>query len=1652
MKNNIDKSLIQMNRDFASIFSIYKKLNENKNIKISMIPASEWLLDNFYIIEEHAKQIKRDFNKKIYRNLPLANSGYTRVFTIAREIVAQNDGKVDENIIEKFINKYEEVTPLYMREIWNLGICLRIALIEKIRGISESIIATQNQWEQAEKWILEYSEQPEFKLPEIKNNYSFYEHIAYNLRRMGKNGIITINRIDSYIERYGTSIELISRKEHSIQAGMKISIGNSIQSLKYISNINWNDVFNETSEIEHIFENEKSGIYKKMDLESKNAYRSRVESIAKNLEISELHVAKKCVICADENSEDEKKGHVGFYLFNAGEDELLSRLNIKQSWVYKLKRYYKKNPFQIYFITMFLFAIIVTSLFGVLMYYTAGVSFLGLIISFVIAFDGGNCFANYIFSHIFKPRIIPRLDFKEKVPKEAATMVIVPTLLSNEKRVKEMMVNLEKYHVSIRDENVFFALLGDIKESDKEEIEEDKEIENTGLSLVKKLNEKYGETKFFFLYRKRFFNTSEDKWLGWERKRGAILKFNDFLLTGNAEDYRVVSSGFDELPKIKYVLTVDADTLIPIDEARKLIGAISHPVNIPILNKDETAVVSGHGIIQPHIGIDIVSANQSKFSQIFAGTGGIDPYVCASSDIYQDLFGEAIFTGKGIYDLEIFQKVLKDTLPDNAILSHDLLEGSYLRAGLATDIELIDGYPSKYNSYALRAHRWVRGDWQIMPWLFNRVRNRANEKVKNPINSISKWKILDNLRRSLTASFMLLLILLSFSILPGISLLWVAFAIIAGIRGNKKQFLYQFLFLPFQGWLMFSAIVVTIYRMFFGRKNLLEWVTAADMETKLKNTCGSFYSLMKSNVIFSLIILIFAYFLKGDFISVILGTFLFVLWNIAPFIAYKISEPLKDKQTKLNDEEVKKIKEFARNTWSYFETLMDEENNFLPPDNFQEDPPNGIAYRTSPTNIGLGMMVILSAYDLGFIELSEVKDRIIKILNTVNKLEKWNGHLLNWYNTKTLKPLFPRYISTVDNGNFLAYCITVREGLDELLEDDETKKDILFKLDNLINNVDFSLLYDKKKNVFSIGYNLEEGRITNSYYDLLASEARQISFLAVARHEAPVKHWFSLGRSLTKLNHDKGLVSWTGTMFEYLMPLLVMKNYNKTLLNETYNFVIKSQIIYAKKKNVVWGISESAFYNFDINLNYQYKAVGVPWLGLKRGLIDDTVISPYSTMLALMVNPKAAYKNLIELQKYEMLGKYGFYEAIDFTPGRLKLLNGEKNFAQVKTYMAHHQGMSLVAINNIVNDFIMQKRFHNNVVVKSAEFLLQEKIPEDIIYTKDSKEKVIPPKKVYFESIDTDRFIDIKDNVKPSFNILTNGSYSVRINDRGVNSTQFRNISGFRYRSDYIENFYGQAFYIRRLDTNEIWSPTYIPFLKTPDKYSVAFSGDKAKFMRTDKDIETNYEIVVATEDNVDVKRISITNHSDIPVEFEITGFAELVIGYQNADISHRTFYNLFIETGCDYKVLYAKRIKRAESEESLTIFQTSFIKGEEIGDFQFDTDRNKFIGRGRNIENPISVKEARPLFGTVGAVLEPAFAQRRSFRVEPGMSSAIYFVTGVVAEEDKVFDIANKYRNEDMVSRVFRLAYARSQVELSYLNITGEEAKFFDELIKYLI
>ncbi|MBE5813041.1 MAG: DUF3131 domain-containing protein [Clostridiales bacterium] len=1655
-KNKNDKSIKILNDDFSYISSIYKKINEKYKNRKTTVPASEWLMDNFYIIEEHAKQIKHDFTKQQYRKLPIiqngVDKGYSRVFVIADNIVKMNDGKIDERIIENFIKSYEVEKPLYMKEIWTLGVALRIALINKIKEISENIYETYNEWEKAEKWVNEYENKEEIKLPvnNTKINQTFLEHIAYVLRRKGKEGLIMLNRIDNYIEKYGFKMSILSNQEHNRQAELKISIGNCILSLKTISAIDWDKLFDKISFIEGIFSKEPSGIYAKMDLESKNNYRSRVEYIANRLKISEVHIAKKCVECAS-NGNTEKEKHIGYYLVDKGQRKLNKSLGIKPSYFFKLGQEISMEPFKTYLLLIFLTTILSTIIFyeitrlffNINLYY-----WIGLLFVFVALFDASVCFANYQFNRILRPKVIPKLDFKGGIPDEFRTMVIVPTLLSNEKRVVDMVNSIEKYYVATNDNNVYFALIGDAKESTEKEDIDDEKIADIGMKMISELNEKYGTTKFFFVFRKRFFNESEGKWLGWERKRGAIVRFNDFLVNKLSHDYKIVSEGFNALPKIKYVLTVDADTFIPNGAVQKLVGAMAHPLNSPVLNERKTAVIDGYGLIQPRIGIDIESSNKSKFSKIFAHSGGIDPYVCASSDIYQDLFGEAIFTGKGIYDLETFRQVLHKSIPENTVLSHDLLEGSYLRVGLATDIELIDGYPARYNSYAMRMHRWVRGDWQVLPWLRKKVKNSENKLEDNPINNISKWKIFDNLRRSTITIFLLVGILLSFSILPGSSLWWTVLFIICGIRGNKKEFVYQIAFLAFNGWLMLKAVWTTLFRMLISKRNFLEWITAADMETKLKNTISSYYRLMSSSVVFGAIVILFSYYFKQDILSIITGWTLGLSWVIAPYIAYFISKDIKTNESKLNESQVEILKEYAKLTWSYFDSFMNKENNYLPPDNFQEEPPNEVAKRTSPTNIGLGLMAILSAYDFGFIDYEDMKTRIAKVLKTIDKLEKWNGHLFNWYNTSNLKPLFPRYISTVDSGNFLAYVITVKEGLKEL-NDKNDLTEIINKLSTLEKNMKFDLLYVKEKNVFSIGYNLEENNLTNSYYDLLASEARQISFLAVARHEVPVKHWFSLGRNLTKNGHDKGLISWTGTMFEYLMPLLLMKNFKGTLLDETYQFVLKNQIEYGKKKNVFWGVSESAFYNFDINLNYQYKALGVPWLGLKRGLVNDTVISPYSTMLALMVNQQKSYENLKGLESVGMLGQYGFYEAIDFTPGRIKLKEGNLKYAIVKSYMAHHQGMSLVAMNNVINDNIMQKRFHQNVYVKSVEILLQEKIPSDVIYTKDGKEKVVPPKQVSVENVDTDRYISNVGRPVSSVNILTNGSYYTIVTDRGLGYSKYRNKDILRHRSQYNTEEFGQIFYIKCMKNNEVWTSSYLPLLRKPDKYSVIFSGDKCKIARVDGEIETIQEIVVSTEDDLEIRRITIVNNSDKNLEFEITSFFELVLEHQNVDLAHRVFSNMFIETDIREDILLSNR---TNDSDGFVAYNFSKVIGEEFGNFEFDTDRNSFIGRGRNKSNPIVISKGGPLKRGLGATLEPVFAQRRYIKVHAHSKGQINFVLGVASSKDNAVLTAKKYMSEDIVSRAFRMAFARSQVEMSYLNVSSSGVNMYDELMKYLI
>lgn len=1846
---NINTLLNRLDNNFKIIVSVYERLNKDAKNNKELSSASEWLLDNFYKIEEQVKVIRQELAKDKFLKLPILDSGflkgYPRIYSIALELVSHTDARLDENLIIDFIKAYQSQSVLSIAEIWSLSLMMRSALIEKIRNVCEKIYKNQVEWKKVEEIdykscndILDYIKE-EFEKKDIIS-YSYVEHLLRKLRKED----IECGNIKDYLEKilleFNTTIDDVIKIEHKEQATRKVSIGNAIISLNIVATLDWNDIFESLSIVEEILKRDPSNVYKDMDFESRDYYRSQIEKISHKCSIPEARIARKAVEYAEsaQVNEDCKQKHVGYYIIGKGRKKLLKEYNCT-SLKDNLNDYSLSN----YIGFIFVLTGLITLLFTLYSYNTSNdiwISLVTLIVILIPASDISVTLINWIVTHTFSPSFLPKLEYKDGIPKEYSTMVIIPTLLPNEKCVNDLLEKIEVYYHGNKEQNLYFAIVGDFKDCANETTKEDDQIIEVAINGIRKLNKKYANEKdiFFYFHRQRHYCEKQQTYMGWERKRGALLEFNELLTGSNDTTYSIISSDISHIiNKIKYIITIDADTNLPMDAAKKLIGTISHPLNKAVFDKEKKIVIDGYGLIQPRIAVDIESSNITPFTRIFAGQGGIDPYTTAISDVYQDLFGEGIFTGKGIYDLDIFNKTLKNSIPDNTILSHDLLEGSYLRVGLTTDIELIDGYPSKYSSFMMRLHRWVRGDWQLIKWLSMNVKDRNGNSIKNPISMLSKWKMLDNLRRSINSIGLILLIILGLIVFKGNTFVWIGFAVFAvsfqliiefinyitfkhykstkgrisgdqiyGVKAVFYQTLLLFVFLPYHAYLMMDAIFRTLHRVFISNKNLLEWVTAADIEKNLTHDLSSYVKRMKSALIISLSVLILVLLIKP--INLIYAVPIVALWMFSPYIAYKISKEENMKKI-LNENDVKVLRRLARKTWAYYEDFAGEKENYLPVDNYQEDPPNGIAHRTSPTNIGFLLISIISARDFGYISTTQMINRIGETVSTIEKLESWKGHLFNWYDTRSLEVLRPPYISTVDSGNFIGYLITLKQGLleyiknpiidkkiilgikdtcefiikkdmnqydiieeliqkekidindyksminilyskdneksswnlklndlldsiiseinslfisfeenkyslqffsddiiknaikrldnindlslldlsniyetilveiDDVLKNKTLKQEeivqltkfkdnlLLFKknvedtlnniyslverVDTVIENTDFSYLYDSKRHLFSIGYDVKEEKLTNSYYDLLASEARLISYISITKKQIPKKHWFKLGRALSMIDGYRGLVSWTATMFEYLMPPLVMKNYRNTLLDETYGTVIKAQIKYGNKRKVPWGTSESGYYAFDMSLNYQYKAFGVPDLGLKRGLVKDMVVSPYSTILALPFYQQESMNNINILINDGVEGDYGFYEAIDYT---LERLPRKVKKMIIKSYMAHHQGMSFIALNNYMNENIMQKRFHKDPAMRSGEILLQEKIPVRVIITKEYKDSIEPLKEEEKESVEVTRVYNLPAKPIPKCHILSNGRYFVMITDSGNGYSKKEDIQITRWREDSITGSYGNYIFIKDLNSNKIWTSGYGPIDSNPDGYSIRFSQDKAEFIRADNNIDTHTEIVVSPEDDVEIRKVSLTNHGSESVVIEITSYFEIVLAHQSSDIAHPAFSNLFIRTEpileCDSIV--ASRRPRMEHQDTIWMIHTVTVQGEVLGSLQYETIRNNFIGRGKNISTPIGVTQA--LTNSSGPVLDPIMSLRRKVKIEPGNTAVISFSTGIAKSKNEAIELGKKYHDMSSVFRAFELAYTRSQVENSYLNFKSKDIKVYQDMIPHIL
>ncbi|HEY3134078.1 MAG TPA: glucoamylase family protein [Gemmatimonadaceae bacterium] len=1694
---------------------VYHELNSGAERGLDISPAGDWLLDNFYIVQEHIREIRTSLPKSYYEELPKLSTGsltgYPRAYEVAIELIAHTEGHLDIDNITLFVREYQTVTPLRMGELWAIPTMLRLGLVENIRRMALRVAARLQEVESADRAAAKLREASEESPQALADALAAFvdDHppftptwVARFLQqvRSYQTNFTPLIWLEQWIAEDGPSAEEAATRSNRRVALTQVTVANSITSLRTISRLDWKDFVESQSATEQLLRTDPSGHYASMTFGTRDHYRHIVEHIAKRVKRPEEEIANEVVELAKlADPSDTRHSHVGYFLVDKGRRVLESRVGYTpppREWLY---RWTQRHPNTLYFGGITLFTVLALS--AILELIEGAPPTMRLImalISLIPASEIGISVINQLITMFMPPRLLSKLELRDEgVPEEYMTAVVVPTLLGSVRAVDEALEHLEVQYLANRDPNLQFAILSDFTDSLTEHREGDEEILAAAASGIKALNAKYrnaAEDVFFLFHRPRLWNPKQSVWMGWERKRGKLAQFNKFL-RGDAKDaFTTIVGDTSRLKFVRYVITLDSDTVLPRDAAQLLVGTIAHPLNRAFYDERIGRVTEGYGIVQPRVGVSLTSAHKSLFASIHSGHPGVDPYTTAVSDVYQDLYGEGSFTGKGIYDVDAFEQATHGRFPENTLLSHDLIEGTWTRAGLATDIEVYDDYPARYLTFTRRKHRWIRGDWQLLGWLKRTVPG-PDGPMQNRLSAISRWKIFDNLRRSVVEIFQLAMLLAGWALLPGlavqwtgmvllalafpwlfsllISLLrpprdqsWLAYYVAVGRDAitNAQQFALAVVFLPHQAVVSADAIIRTLYRLFISHRSLLEWQTASQVERTMG--VGSQLETWRKMWAVTLLCLVLGV-LVGLYVTVgtdaaarerflfVIGTVPLVLvWLASPSIAFALSAPAILGEIHLTEAERQAALRYAKLHWTYFEKFVTEETQWLAPDNFQEDPEPTIALRTSPTNIGLQLLSTVSAVDLGFITRAEMIDRVEKVFRSLERMRRFHGHFFNWYDLNELRVLEPGYVSTVDSGNFAGHLIALKQACFEMMrdktctgQDAKRLRAIAERAHAYAVEMDFRFLYDEKRKLFTIGYHIGSNAVDNSYYDLLASESRLASFMAVAKDDVSVDHWFRLGRSLTAAAGTRTLLSWSGSMFEYLMPALVMQTFPFTLLDQTHKGSVKRQIAYGTERGVPWGVSESAYAVRDRLHTYQYRGFGVPDLALKRGLSKELVVAPYATMLAMLVEPRQSLKNLATLEAEGALGPYGFRDALDYTrpsPGSRKTV--------VATFMAHHIGMSIVALTNAVDRQIWPRRFHTDPLVRSAELVLQERIPRRLT-VQDVQGDAAPrvPSEMEKPAV---REIETPHTPQPVVGILGNVPYTTLITNAGGGFSRFGNLAVTRYRHDSTRDNYGQWCYVKDLSTGHVWSTAHQPSGTEPQWYRVLFASDRITFIRRDGDIDTVTEIAVASDDAAEVRRVMLTNRSLQPREIELTSYAEVVLAPPDADRAHPAFGNLFVQTEFlePKAALLATRRPRSATEAAIWCAHVVASGPEAVGKVTCETDRAKFIGRGRSVRNAEALDEGAELTGTVGAVLDPIFSLRVKVRIPAGGSAHIAFTTFVTDKKERAIELADLYHDPYSARRALDLSWAQAQAELRDLGIAPADAALYQDLVGHLM
>ena len=1736
--------------------------------------AAEWFLDNYYLLRRVARQVEEELPPAFVRRLPQirkdANTHRPRIDVLAHALVVKSELVVDLAVLRRFVDAYQEVSPLTIAELWALPTMLRGAVLEHLLGFLHDL------------------------------------HVPIRA------SLLPSSKVDG--------------RNESLSLEPGAGVERSIRTLRVLDALDWNAFFKKTSRVEAILLSDPAHVYARMDFETCDAYRKVVEALAWATGQPEEDVATLAVTLS-RDATIEHRAHVGYYLIAEGRRVLEGRVGYRASALDRVRRAATSWPTTSYLLPV---ALLTGGSLLALAGYLAGT--VGHIWALAAAALAGIvpmsavaiAVVQFVFARLLPPCTLPKLDFKAGLPSDTRTLVVMPTLLGRTEDVTSMLRQIELHYLSNPDPQLQFALLTDDADSKTLRAES---VQNSLLDRVSQgvtaLNFKHGKDgvgPFHLLHRDPQWNPAEERFMGWERKRGKLQELNRLLRGDTGTSYSLHIGDPAALLGVRFVITLDSDTQLPMGSAHRLVGLLAHPLNQAVFDPETGRVLRGYTIGQPRIETSPSSSRRTIFSRVFPGDIGFDIYTHACSELYQDLFGSGIYVGKGIYEVDAFARSVEGRAPDNTLVSHDLFEGIQGRTALATDIVLFENYPSNYATYALRLHRWTRGDWQLFPWLLPTVPSAERKRLSNTLTRVDRWKIADNLRRSLAGPLLLLLFVLGWTSLPGNGLYWTLGVLALFVTPSLPTFLNSrrvdlvrmgrcalaMAFLAYESAVVVDAIVRVLIRTTITRKRLLQWTSAATAELGIGSGFPNqrYWKTMIASPLLAVAIGGLLAWVHAE--ALLAAAPLLGLWLFAPALAQWVSQAPRSRAPHLTASDRRALRLLARRTWRFFDAFVGPNDQWLPVDNYQEGPREQTAHRTSPTNIGLMLLATMSAYDFGYIGPSELSLRLRRAFDSIKRLPHYQGHLLNWYDTKNLQPLLPRYVSTVDSGNFAGCLIALKQGCEDvaagpvlrveawdglrdsidlldgvvasapgsevlslrsviarmqhaaqdardtlsesyrtlcvlcedtsaeldrelhaflergahqheadllralrassdrlhqqlqqmrrevdallpwlaLTNDASAHKMVLpweIRLDEVSNvskalgvalgvteterrrcgdvspeldasaqrlddafraadtnatalmaelaalarraddearGIDFKLLYDSDRKLFRIGYNATIDQVDAHHYDLLASEARLASYLAIVKRDVPESHWYALGRPMTRVEGAPALLSWGGTMFEYLMPGLLMRSQEGTLLAQTSALAVEAQIAYAKREGEPWGISESAYARVDADQTYQYRSFGVPGLGFKRGLEDDHVVTPYASLLAASIRPHAVARNVIALETMGMLGTYGLFEAVDFTSERaVEHAPGGQRISVVRSYMAHHQGMILVALGNVLNRRSMVDRFHADAVVETGVALLNERAPG----TAPAEWPVA----------ETSRNVDAGTTVAapaapspwlaaeqagPQAFVLSNGRLTRLVTGSGGGGLRWQGLALTRYEPDATRDD-GDSFYLRDEESRRVWRAT-------SREGQTTYAMHKATFHLRSEGISVHVDEAVAAADDVEVRQITLHNETTRSRRLTVTSAGRPVLLDAKQASTHPAFSSMFVvsEHVAEFDgLLFARRRQSAEEEPAILVHRL-VREGTAVTFAGYETDRGAFFGRGGSPEAPGAlVTTGGTLRGRVGAVLDPVMSLMAQVELKPKGSVTLAFVTTVGRSRSAAVDLARKYGSMHAVRWAFR-------------------------------